>query len=355
MLAPRMPHRFLGNSGLLVSKLSLGSWMLFDDRHTADGWYAIMAVAFKHGINFFDTAETYGDGRAEEFVGHAIKKGIADGIWSREDLVVTTKLFSGTKGRGPDAKPGPNDQGVSRKHLVEGTRASLRRMQLDYVDVLFCHRSEPFTPIEETVRAMNFIINQGWALYWGTSEWLSSEIIEACEIADRLGLIRPIVEQPEYNLFARSKVDFDYVNLYKKYKLGLMTWSPLAYGVLTGKYSAGAPEGSRFASGAFVNRAPTMEPPFETRVAMADKLKAIADGLGCSLAQFSIAWCAANDNVSTVLLGASRPEQLEENLKALEIVDQITPELRAKVDAIVDFRFQVPKLESATKMRARFL
>eukprot|EP00644_Phytophthora_capsici_P011030 jgi/Phyca11/14850/fgenesh1_pg.PHYCAscaffold_9_\ len=316
----KMTYRFLGNSGLLVSKLAVGSWMYREDYHTVDAWYEMMKTAFKLGVNFFDNAEIYGNGQAEDNMGGAIKKGIEEGVWTREDLVVTTKLFVGYKGF---TESGPNDQGLSRKHIVEGARSSLRRLQLDYVDVIFCHRPEPYTPIEETVRAMNFVIEQGWAFYWGTSEWLASDIREACEIADRLGLIRPIVEQSQYNIFERNKVEFEYLDLYKKYKLGLTTWSPLAFGTLTGKYSSGRPDGSRFTKPAFASR--ELVPTFEER------------------------------HVSTVLVGASRPDQLEENLKALEFVDKITPELKAKIDAIYSATPTVPEMNPLAYLRKRHL
>lgn len=190
----KMTYRFLGNSGLLVS---LGAWMTWDGRCTDAAWYDIMTHAFKNGVNYYDNAECYIGGKSEEIVGRAIQKGVKEGVWSREDLVISTKIHVGTK-------TGPNDQGLSRKHIVEGLKASLKRLQLDYVDVVFCHRPDDFTPIEETVRAMNYVIEQGWAFYWGTSQWMPADIHEACEIADRLGLIRPVVEQPKYNIFDRS-------------------------------------------------------------------------------------------------------------------------------------------------------
>ncbi|KAG4036412.1 putative voltage-gated potassium channel subunit beta [Phytophthora cactorum] len=304
----RMPHQLLGKSGLIVSRLSLGSWMWADDKCTPERWYEMMKVAFEHGVNFFDNAEIYGNGQAERNMGAAIKMGIADGVWSREDLVVTTKIFFGSKGW---FEGSPNDQGVNRKHIVEGTKASLKRLELDYVDVIFCHRSEPYTPMEETVRAMNYVIEQGWAFYWGTSQWSAAEFIEACEIADRLGLIRPIVEQPEYNLLERSKVELEFSPLYEKYGLGLTTWSPLSFGILTGKYSAGTPGGSRMATPATKDYISN----FDDRVAKADTLKPVAEELGCSMAQLAIAWCLSNDKVSTVMIGASSPEQLKENIK----------------------------------------
>uniref|UniRef100_H3GBA6 NADP-dependent oxidoreductase domain-containing protein n=1 Tax=Phytophthora ramorum TaxID=164328 RepID=H3GBA6_PHYRM len=346
----KMTYRFLGNSGLLVSKLAVGSWMHREEYQTVDAWYEMMKTAFKHGVNFFDNAEIYGNGQAEEIMGGAIKKGLEEGVWSREDLVVTTKFFVGYKGF---TESGPNDQGLSRKHIVEGARASLRRLQLEYVDVIFCHRPEPYTPIEETVRAMNYVIEQGWAFYWGTSEWLASDIQEACEVADRLGLIRPIVEQPQYNIFTRSKVEYEYVDLYKKYKLGLTTWSPLAFGTLTGKYSAGRPDGSRLTKPAFAKR--ELVPTYDERVEIADQLKPIAAEIGCSLPQLATAWCAANEHVSTVLVGASRPEQLEENLKAIEFVDKITPEVKAKIDAIYTVAPTVPEMNPLAFLRKRHL
>uniref|UniRef100_K3XCW0 NADP-dependent oxidoreductase domain-containing protein n=1 Tax=Globisporangium ultimum (strain ATCC 200006 / CBS 805.95 / DAOM BR144) TaxID=431595 RepID=K3XCW0_GLOUD len=322
-----MKYRYLGNSGLLVSTLSLGGYT-FDDKIGANTAYEIMVKAYQSGVNFFDNAEFYGLGQCEVNMGHAINKGIENGVWAREDLVITTKIFFGAK-----ATTGPNDQGLSRKHIIEGTKASLKRLQLDYVDVLFSHVPEPSTPIEETVRAMNFAINQGWALYWGTSNWKSGDIIEACEIADRLGLVRPITEQPEYHIFERSRVEFDYVNLYRKYKMGLTTWSPLASGILTGKYSQGTPENSRLAMALFQE----FIPDWKERAAKADQLKPIAEELGCSLAQLAIAWAASNRNVSTVMLGASSVRQLEENLRANAFIGKVTPEIKARIDEIVQF------------------
>ncbi|GMF12298.1 unnamed protein product [Phytophthora lilii] len=243
--------------------------------------------------------------RLKEVLGGAIKKGVAVKVWSREGLVISTKLYYGYKGV---SESGPNDQGLTRKHVIENTQASLGRLGLDYVDVIFCHRPDPHTPIEETVRAMNHVISKGWAFYWGASEWLPSQIYEACEIADRLNLIRPIVamEQSQYNIFECSRVEYAFVDLYKKYKLGLTTWSPLAFGTLTGKYTAGTPEGSRFTT-PMIKSGPFHD-GFEERVKTADQLKPIAAELGCSLPQMSTAWAVANEKkkVSTVLIGASR-------------------------------------------------
>eukprot|EP00644_Phytophthora_capsici_P011029 jgi/Phyca11/14849/fgenesh1_pg.PHYCAscaffold_9_\ len=346
----KMTYRFLGNSGLLVSKFSLGSWMWANDDYTVDAWYKMMVTAYRSGVNFFDTAENYGETLAERNMGGAIKKGIQEGVWAREDLVVTAKLFAGTIAWDQSS---PNAQGLCRKHIVEGLKGSLQRMQLDYVDVVFCHRPDALTPIEETVRAMNFVIEQGWAFYWGTSEWLASDIQEACEIADRLGLIRPIVEQPQYNIFERNKVEYEFLDLYKKYKLGLTVWSPLCSGALTGKYSS-ASEGSRLTSDLKAGPPVRMQ-MFTSQIEMAEKIKPIAKEVGCSLAQLALAWCVSNENVSTVLLGASRPSQLEENLKALEFVDKITPEVKTKIDDIVKFIPHAPKQDDLANLRGRHL
>eukprot|EP00644_Phytophthora_capsici_P006081 jgi/Phyca11/11961/fgenesh1_pm.PHYCAscaffold_89_\ len=342
-----MTYRFLGNSGLLVSKFSLGSWMDANDNYTADAWYDMMKLAFEHGVNFFDNAEVYGGGLAERNMGAAIKKGIAEGTWSREDLVITTKIFFGLN----PMSSGPNAQGLSRKHIIEGAKASLKRLEQDYVDVIFCHRPEPFTPIEETVRAMNFVIDQGWAFYWGTSQWSAAQIVEACEIADRLGLARPIVEQPVYSILDRNKVEFEYVDLYKKYKLGLTTWSPLAYGILTGKYSTGTPEGSRKEGALSV----TFTADFAERVAKADKLKPLCEKLGISMLELALAWCVSNENVSTVMIGAKTLTQLEQNLKALQAVDKITPEIKAEVDELVPFVPELGQTDGSEALRAQHL
>lgn len=344
-----MTYRFLGDSGLLVSTLSLGNWMIYYPDSAKDDWYDVMKTAYGLGINFFDSAEVYNDGRGDEFMGYAIQRGIKEGVWTREDLVLTAKMSLGRKG---EYDSGPNGIGNSRKHLVEGIKRTLKDMQVEYVDVVFSHRGEQFTPIEEVVRAMNFIIDQGWAFYWGTSEWSSSDIQAACDIADRLGMIRPITEQPQYNMFERNKVEHELVDLFTKCKLGTTVWSPLAGGVLTGKYSKEIPSDSRMGV-APVLRAFTGE--FEVKVEKARQLQKIADRLGCTLAQLSIAWAASNSNVSTVILGARHPQQLTETVKAIEFVDKITPEIKAEIDAIIQF---VPKRTSNDwwyTSRARYL
>ncbi|KAL4095684.1 hypothetical protein PRIC1_009057 [Phytophthora ramorum] len=303
--ANNMKYRFLGDSGLLVSKFGFGSFVTFDMQMDFEKSYAVFEHAFKSGINFFDSAETYADGEAEKFIGKIVKTGVERGVWSREDLVLTTKLFFGTKlasGGG-----GPNDTGLSRKHVVEGMKGSLKRFDLDYVDVVFCHRQDPYTPMEEIVRAMNYVIEQGWAFYWGTSEWKAAEVLEACEVADRLGLIRPVCDQTRYNILDRSRVDYDFVNLYKKYKYGVTAFSALSAGVLTGKYSDGIPEGSR------------MSIPFFKQL--------LSNGLEEKTAK------------------ALQLAELDENLKALAFEEKITPEIRAKIDAIADFKPELTKVQ----------
>jgi len=352
-----MKYRFLGNTGLLVSVFGFGCLMQSDA--DVDAAYDILVRGFQQGINYFDTAESYGLGASERGVGQVIKRGITNGVWSREDLVISTKIYLGTKVPLDLTKAqniiAPNSLGLGRKHLIEGIKASLGRLQLDYVDVIFCHRPEKFTPIEEVVRGMNFIINQGWAFYWGTSEWQEQDILEACEIADRLGLIRPVVEQTEYNLHNRSKVEVDFQSLYKKYKLGLATFSPLEYGVLTGKYANGIPEGTRFSNDTTLQLFRNLVGDINSVFAAVENLRPIADEVGCTLAQLAVAWCASNPNVSTVLLGAKSVAQLDETLKGLAIVPKITPEIKEKIDAVVPFSYKPAQRDEYYAIRERYL
>ncbi|EEY66132.1 voltage-gated potassium channel beta-2 subunit [Phytophthora infestans T30-4] len=287
-------------------------------------------------MDFEKSYATYADGEAEKFIGKIVKTGVERGVWSREDLVLTTKLFFGTKlahGGG-----GPNDTGLSRKHVIEGMKGSLKRFDLDYVD--------------EIVRAMNYVIDQGWACYWGTSEWTGAEIIEACDVADRLGLIHPICDQTRYNILDRSRVDYDFVSLYKKYKYGITAFSALSSGVLTGKYNDGIPEGSRMSIPWFTK---ILSNGLQEKTTKARQLTEIAKEIGCTRPQLAIAWCVANTNVSTVLLGASRIEQLDENLRALEYEDKITPEIRDKIDAIADFKPELTKVQdNVHQMRGKW-
>ncbi|KAK4528025.1 hypothetical protein GAYE_SCF48G5959 [Galdieria yellowstonensis] len=342
-----MTYNTLGKSGLLVSKLSLGAWVSFDDQIGLDTAYAIMKRAYELGCNLFDNAESYASGKAEVMMGQAFHRGLKDGVWTREDVVLTTKLFGGARGDQNTL----NSKGCSRKHIVEGIEASLKRMDLEYVDVVFCHRPDPLTPIEETVRAMNHVIDRGYAYYWGTSEWSAQEITEACRVADRNGLIRPLCEQPQYNIFHRHRVEIEYEPLYREFGLGTTIWSPLAWGILSGKYSGkNIPEGSRLSLEKYKWLKDTAFSEREWQIEKTDQLKPIAQELGCSVAQLAIAWCAANPNVSTVITGATRLEQLEENFKAVSIVPKLTPEVMSRIDKIAQTK---PDYDPEKKMACR--
>eukprot|EP01001_Neometanema_parovale_P006305 NODE_2675_length_1364_cov_158.626108_g2541_i0.p1 GENE.NODE_2675_length_1364_cov_158.626108_g2541_i0~~NODE_2675_length_1364_cov_158.626108_g2541_i0.p1 ORF type:complete len:415 (+),score=70.73 NODE_2675_length_1364_cov_158.626108_g2541_i0:59-1246(+) len=349
-----MPYRSMGRTGLRVSALAYGSWVTFDNQVDKDDAFKIMKTAFQAGINLFDNAEGYSKGGAETMMGEAVKKGIEEEVWNRTDLVLTTKLFFG----GPDSVPmpdgvkRPNAVGLSRKHVIEGLQASLSRMGLTYVDIVYCHREDPHTPIEETVRAMNHVLDRGWALYWGTSEWSSQSITEANRIAERLGMVGPSVEQPEYNVFERQRVEVEYQPIYQAFGTGLTTYSPLASGLLTGKYSGmRLPMGSRLSLPQFDY---VKEDKFGSKsyqFAKADELKPIAKDLGCSLAQLSIAWVLSNPRVSSCILGASSEGQLLENLGALAVVKKLTPGVMGKINAIVGQPSYDRHIQKAMKVR----
>lgn len=318
-----MIYRRLGPSGLKVSVLSFGSWVTFngqlDDSKATD----CMEAAWEGGVNFFDNAEAYGGGESEKIMGRVLR---ATG-WPRKDYVVSTKLFWGLNG-------GVNMRNtLNRKYLMQAMDGSLERFDLDFVDLLFCHRPDAETPIEETVWAMNDIIAAGKALYWGTSEWSAEEIKKAWDVADRHHLHKPIMEQPQYHLLHRDRVEKEYGPLYDTIGLGLTTWSPLASGLLTGKYLDGIPEGSRASLPGYG----WLEEMLTDKEANAKvrKLKAVADDLGCSLAQLSIAAVARNPRVSTVILGASSVEQVKENLSALNVLDQIDDDVMKRIDEAV--------------------
>jgi len=320
-----MTYRRLGRSGLRVSTLSLGSWITYHNQVDVKSAAEMMAAAFDAGINFFDNAEVYAAGRSEEVMGAAIKQ-LA---WPRLNYIVSTKFYWGlaVKGEGVNRK-----NTLNRKYLMQAMDGSLQRMGLDHIDLIYCHRSDPHTPIEETVRAMSDIINQGKALYWGTSEWSASDIHSAWHLADRHGWHKPVMEQPEYNLFHRERVEKEYARLYEDIGLGLTTWSPLASGLLTGKYRAGVPEGSRGAmdSMAFL-RDGLLDVDKNAAVA---QLVPIAAELDCSLAQLALAWVAKNPRVSTVITGASKLSQLQQNLGALVVLDKLTPELMGRIEGL---------------------
>lgn len=319
-----MEYRFLGKSGLKVSALSFGAWVTFSDQIGDNTAYDCMTAAYDAGVNFFDNAEAYAGGEAEVMMGKVIKKA----GWKRSDLVVSTKIFWGGGG--------PNDRGLSRKHIVEGTNAALERMQMDYVDLIFCHRPDMYTPMEETVRAMHHVVDQGKAFYWGTSEWSAEEIRQAYEIARRENLIPPLIEQPQYNMFTRDRVEKEYSRLYDDIGLGTTIWSPLASGLLTGKYNDGIPEGSRLSLESYQ----WLRDRFENdgwgeKIERVKLLTKLADELGISTAKLALAWCLKNPNVSTVITGASKASQVVENMTALETVKLLTPEVMTRIDEIL--------------------
>ncbi len=313
-----MDYRRLGKTGLRLSALSLGAWITYGGQVGEEVAEKCMVAAYEAGVNFFDNAEAYAGGNAEIVMGNIIKRlG-----WRREDLVVSTKIFWGGSG--------PNDTGLSHKHIIEGVNNALRRLQMEYVDLVFCHRPDPNTPIEETVRAMDIVIRQGKAFYWGTSEWSAAEIMRADGLARQYGLTPPVMEQPQYNMFHRHRVEVEYAPLYRDLGYGTTIWSPLASGVLTGKYSAGIPRGSRLALSGYEWLRDSAVTP--ARLQAVERLKPIAAELGCTLAQMALAWCLTNPNVSTVITGASRPEQVAENMVALEVVPRLTDEVLARIE-----------------------
>jgi voltage-dependent potassium channel beta subunit len=317
-----MNYRRLGRTGLQVSELSYGSWVTFGNQLDVAGSKALIRQAFDAGVNFFDNAEAYAAGMSESLMGLALKQ------FPRDEVVVSTKLFwGGSK---------PNQTGLSRKHLLEGTRASLARLQLDYVDLLFCHRPDPNTPIEETVLAMDTLVRSGQVLYWGTSEWSAEQITRAIEFARDYRAIAPVMEQPQYNLLTRDRFEKEYAPLYERYGYGTTIWSPLASGVLSGKYNKGIPEGSRLAKEAWIKNL-VEERQFLTPEVFAklDQLQKVAKGLDATLSQLAIAWTLKNPHVSTTILGASRSEQLTENLKAAEFTDKLDDTVMAQIEGIL--------------------
>ncbi|KAJ7800780.1 NADP-dependent oxidoreductase domain-containing protein [Mycena olivaceomarginata] len=322
-----MPFRRLGASGLRVPLLSLGGWLTLGGSVTGDPVKEIIQTAFESGINMFDTAEAYAKGKSELEMGRVIK----ELGYRRSDLVITTKLFWGTRG-------GPNDGGLSRKHIIEGTQESLERLQMTYVDVIFAHRHDRTVPMEEIVRAFNYVIEKGWAFYWGTSEWSAQEIEEAHHVATKLNLIPPITEQMQYNMFHRERPEKEYAPLYKKYGYGTMLWSPLAAGLLTGKYNDGIPEGSRFATEAmFKNNASGLKNEKGlAQIAKVKELTKIAESLGSTPTALALAWLAKNPNTSTIILGVTSVHQLKQNLEALKVLPKITDEHLAQIEKILD-------------------
>lgn len=324
-----MQYRRLGQAGIKLSILSLGSWVTFHNQVNVEAATGMMGAAYEAGINFFDNAEAYAHGQSEEVMGAALKRlG-----WRRSSYMISTKFYWGVQ-------DGPNERNtLNRKRLLEAIDGSLARLGMEYVDLVFCHRPDRETPIEETAHAMHNIVESGKAIYWGVSEWRSDEIRAAWDICDRHGWHKPTMEQPQYHLLHRDRVEVEYARLYEDIGLGTTIWSPLASGILTGKYNSGIPKGSRAALRGY---GWLKDEITADKIEKIKKLARIARSLGATLPQFAIAWCAQNKHVSTVITGASRLEQLRENLGALEILPRLTPEILAEVDKIVG----IPKIEN---------
>ncbi|KAI1136874.1 Aldo/keto reductase [Hypoxylon sp. FL0543] len=325
-----MQFRHLGPTGLKVSVLSLGGWLTYGGTEKGEIVKKCLETAWNHGINTFDTAETYASGESEVEMGQALK----ELGWPRDEYVLTTKIFFGT------GRKEPNTRGLSRKHIVEGLKSSLERLQQPYVDVVFAHRPDYATPMREIVEGFTQVIrNLNLAYYWGTSEWTAVQIMEATQIAERYNLIAPVVEQPQYNAFHRQRFEVEYAPLYEKFGYGTTIWSPLASGLLTGKYNNGIPEGSRLAKhGDFFDGAikSLQTEEGKAKIEKVKKLTTVAERLGGSTASLALAWALKNPNVSTVILGATKPEQIEENVKALKLYEKLTPEVLEEIEKILD-------------------
>ena len=322
-----MEYRTLGKSGLKVSELSFGSWVTFNTQVNTKLAEDMFKVCFDSGINFFDNAEGYDRGKSEEVMGQALKS-INE---PRDSYCVSSKVFFSST-----SNPKPTQLGLSKKHVTEACHQAMKRLQVDYLDLYFCHRADPDTPIGETVWAMHNLITQGKVLYWGTSEWTTEEITEAHEFAEKNHLTPPTMEQPQYNLLDRKRFEVEYDPIFKRYQMGTTIWSPLASGTLTGKYLDGIPEGSRATLKGYewLKKHMIDSERGQARMEKVKKLKPIADELGVSLSKISIAWCLLNPNVSTVILGASKVDQLKENLESLEVVPLLTEEIQRKLASI---------------------
>ena len=328
-----MEYRYMGKTGLQLSTLSFGSWVSFHKQINDQIADELMGLAYDRGVNFFDNAEVYALGESEKMMGRVLrKKG-----WDRTSYVVSSKVFWGWRGK----ENKPNQHGLSRKHIAEACHEALQRLQTDYLDLYFCHRPDKNVPIEEVVWTMHNLITQGKILYWGTSEWSGVEIMEAHRVAQRDGLIGPSMEQPQYNLFERNKIENEYLMVYKTVGLGTTIWSPLASGLLSGKYNKGIPAESRFAIPGFEwLRDRLMQ---EQLVAKAVAISALAAELSITPSQLSIAWCIKNPNVTTAILGATKKEQLLENLDALQAVEKLTPEVMQRIEEIVQTKPVLPE------------
>lgn len=323
-----MEYKRLGKSGLQVSRLSFGSWLTFAKQIGDTTAEDLMKTAYDGGINFFDNAEAYAGGKSEEVMGAVLKKM----GWRRDSYIVSSKVFFGADGGSGGLMP--TQRGLNRKHVVEGCNQALERLQVDYLDLYFCHRPDKETPIEETVWAMHNLIQQGKVLYWGTSEWSAQEIMEAHMVAKQYNLIGPTMEQPQYNMLVRNKVEVEYSQIYKTVGLGTTIWSPLASGILTGKYNDGFPEATRLG----IEGMEWLKDRLlaEENLKKVNKLTALAKDLGVSMPLLALAWCLKNDDVSTVILGASKTAQLKENLKAFEVVEMLTADVMQNIDSILN-------------------
>jgi len=326
-----MIFRNLGNTGLRVPVFSYGGWLTVGYDHKGDIVKELMHAAWNNGINMFDTAEAYNAGESEKEMGRVLK----ESGWDRRDYIITTKIFFGT-----NRSETHNTRGLSRKHIIEGTMESLKNLQLETVDVVFAHRPDITTPMEETVRAFNWLIENNKAYYWGTSEWTAHQIQQATEIARRLNLVGPAAEQPHYSMLHREKFEVEYEPLWKWERFGSTIWSPLEQGILTGKYNDGIPEGSRFGvnvQGASADKAKYLaSDKGKADIEKVRQLTKIAEELGTNMSNLALVWALSNENVSTCILGATKPEQIAENVKALEIIPKYTPEIAARVEKILD-------------------
>jgi voltage-dependent potassium channel beta subunit len=320
-----MQYRYMGKTGLQLSVLSLGSWITFHKQFNQTMADELMSIAYEHGVNFFDNAEVYALGESERIMG----KVLAEKKWERSSFVVSSKVYFGWRGK----ENKPNQTGLSRKHIIEGCNEALQRLQVDYLDLYFCHRPDKQAPIEEVVVTMNYLMQQGKILYWGTSEWSAQEIMEAHAVAKSYGLQGPVMEQPEYNMLSRQKMECDFLQIFKNYGLGTTIWSPLASGLLTGKYAGGLPADSRLALPGFE----WLKDKYFTQanIDKVNQLQAVANELETDLTHLSLAWCVANPNVTTVIIGASKREQLLHNLACLPVVEKITPAIMGKIDNIM--------------------
>lgn len=330
-----MQYRRLGKAGLQVSALSFGSWVTFSTQLNVDDAREAMAVARDYGVNFFDNSEAYANGQSERIMGEALQQL----QWPRDSYIVSSKVFWGAV-----ENPLPTQQGLSRKHVAEACHQALQRLQVDYLDLYFCHRPDYETPIEETVRAMTDLVRQGKVFYWGTSEWTARQLTEAYEVAYRYGLEPPTMEQPQYNMFHRERVEVEYHPLYNQYGLGTTIWSPLASGFLTGKYNDGIPEDSRVnLEGYSWLKERLMSEEGRRTVDRVRQLAGVARELDTNMPRLAIAWCLLNPNVSTVITGASKVSQIHDNMQAVELLDALTPDVQERIEAILENKPQLPK------------